>query len=341
MSQEVYYIVKKETLEELAEAIRTKEGSTDKIKVGDYAKKILNLPAAEIEYVDLTNGSFIIPEQALIESETDSTAYISNITAQNLLIGQNTSIALRPTTLFNMGIQSDKILSGTSILGVSGSATDDATAISADIRMNQKAYVKGEKITGSLYDPQAAGTGNISIEQLMLEDTGQATTLSFNHMVRGSSQILEVGTTLTFRTDELAEVLRITPEKITVGENVLETSGAGFPTGVGVVSGSTLTVTVSSEIARYFGGHPPCIVFPANTISREEARIHTVGAWLFPYVTSSLSEFMNYSTTNGSISESDDTFIYTVDLDPNGVGYNREAEYVCYFYPDGNTYGVT
>lgn len=62
-----------------------------------------------------------------------------------------------------LGIESEQILSGNTILGVEGTATSDATATENSLMEGEVAYVNGEKITGIIkeYDGSYSGSGII------------------------------------------------------------------------------------------------------------------------------------------------------------------------------------
>ena len=82
-------------------------------------------------------------------------------------------------TKSELGIAANKILQGQNILGVGGTATNDANEGAAQIRSGYTAYVKGSKITGSMAEQGAktitAGTGNVSADVKGKFMTGEIT----------------------------------------------------------------------------------------------------------------------------------------------------------------------
>ena len=49
-----------------------------------------------------------------------------------------------------IGLTANKIMKGSTILGIEGTATDDANALPGEIKLNKTAYINGQKITGTL-----------------------------------------------------------------------------------------------------------------------------------------------------------------------------------------------
>ncbi len=121
-------------------------------------------------------------------------------------------------------IISENIRAGVQILGITGSFTSDANAITSQILDGQTAYVNGLKITGSMNN-RAAVNGVISTK------TGSFTIQQGYHNGEGEVKIDE------------NEQAKIIPQNIKSGIEILGVMGTHE---TGAVSGQTKTVTPST-----------------------------------------------------------------------------------------------
>ena len=97
----------------------------------------------------------ILGDQAFISTNTDGVNRfeIRYNDDSGYIIG-NTLFGIPTSTAAAVGnLQAAKLMQGQSAFGLSGTATSDATATAAHIRQGYTAYVKGQKITGTMAAP--------------------------------------------------------------------------------------------------------------------------------------------------------------------------------------------
>lgn len=192
-------------LGDVADAIRTKKGTTETIPAANFDTEIASIntlkgeeviinPTTSVQVVEPSEGKNAITK-ATVEAVTSDID--SNIVAEN-------------------------IKSGVTILGVDGTLTagidtSDATATANDIAKNKTAYVNGEKVTGNVYD---LNSGNWMVHTIRLYGQDM---LSFTN---GSSSVLvrENGSFVA-NFNEIAPVIGLTADKIKKGETILGITG--------------------------------------------------------------------------------------------------------------------
>ena len=85
-------------------------------------------------------------------SVSDTLSITPTVTAGYITAGTAGSITVTGSDTLSLSdyVDATKVLSGQTILGVSGTATDDADAVAGDIIASKTAYVNGMKITGNI-----------------------------------------------------------------------------------------------------------------------------------------------------------------------------------------------
>ena len=156
--------------------------------------------------------------------------------------GSQTSISIlkeeQPDLANAIGLTSDKLVSGNTILGIEGTATQgidtsDATATADDIVRSKTAYVNGEKITGMIYDhrgsepPASFATRSTSVEVITYPGSDRPI-LQINFDVVSSVPGVIDNTTKCNTTapgSTVAAAIGLTPDKIKAGETILGITG--------------------------------------------------------------------------------------------------------------------
>lgn len=128
----------------------------------------------------------------------------------------------------HIGLTADKIKSGESILGISGTLesgidTSDATATAGDILSGKTAYVNGNKLEGTL-DNKSTGTVPImNASDLKSVSTGLGVNVPAGYY--NSNNHSPESKDILIRNDALASVMGITSEKIIAGNKIAGVSG--------------------------------------------------------------------------------------------------------------------
>ena len=126
-----------------------------------------------------------------------------------------------------IGLTSDKIVEGNTVLNVVGTAklgidTSDATAIAEDIITGKTAYINGEKITGTL----GRSYGSTSIIYSDNIEVADGLTLRFNYTF-DEARAFPKGSYIKLQADidSLRNALGLTADKIKKGETILGVTG--------------------------------------------------------------------------------------------------------------------
>ena len=131
-----------------------------------------------------------------------------------------------------LGITSDKIKQGSSIIGINGTYTSDANAIEGDLALDKIAYVNGQKITGTLEttDAISVDNSNNTDTHLTLMNMGNIPSMVVGADINdlyGVRKIVEDGTSLEIIApqSQIADVIGLTADKIKLGETILGITG--------------------------------------------------------------------------------------------------------------------
>lgn len=120
-----------------------------------------------------------------------------------------------------IGLTSDKLLPGNTVLGIEGTATSDATATSYDIAPNKTAYVNGEKITGTMheYENMSTTASEVTLNEPNSYVVGKNTAALFSGYINTSEIYMDLPYNL------ICNAVGLTPEKIKLGETILGVTG--------------------------------------------------------------------------------------------------------------------
>ena len=120
-----------------------------------------------------------------------------------------------------IGLTSDKLLPGNTVLGIEGTATSDATATSYDIAPNKTAYVNGEKITGTMheYENMSTTASEVTLNEPNSYVVGKNTAALFSGYINTSEIYMNLPYNL------ICNAVGLTPEKIKLGETILGVTG--------------------------------------------------------------------------------------------------------------------
>ena len=137
-----HYLIKEETLQEIAQAVRNKTNETGEIVVSELADKINNIEdGGELDTSDATAAAADIfaGKTAYVDGEKITGTFIidDELTEQNDLISQISTLVVTKANPPSID-------------------TSDATATTGDILSGKTAYVDGEKITGTIPSKTAA-----------------------------------------------------------------------------------------------------------------------------------------------------------------------------------------
>ena len=132
----------------------------------------------------------------------------------------------------NIGLTSDKIVSGNTILGIEGNSenvnTSDATAEAMRIEEGYTAYVNGEKITGTLKPVGSYGFGSASYpaEKVQGQDAIRVKTgLNTNGLLLRDDLDGNIWVSIVQSYSGIANAINLTPNQIAKGSTVLGVEG--------------------------------------------------------------------------------------------------------------------
>ena len=151
------------------------------------------------------------------------------------------------TSAIDSNIVSGNIKSGTTILGVNGSSTvvdtNDGDATAGDIASGKYAYVKGNKITGSMTVDTLVDNADPTQAQVIVDNNYNFVIINANS-ANNTKQIINPNTNISVATTfaNAATSLGLTANKIKSGTTILGVSGS-----VVELNGETKTVTPTTS----------------------------------------------------------------------------------------------
>ena len=135
------------------------------------------------------------------------------------------SLEISKSTLSNaIGLTSDKILTGNTVLGLEGTATSDANATINDIVSGKTAYVNGEKITGTVGEDINT---DLSYRLNTLEDVPSMKMLSARSIDLPWDRLVRAGCNYSMNIpyETAANTIGLTADKIKKGVTILGITG--------------------------------------------------------------------------------------------------------------------
>lgn len=151
-----------------------------------------------------------------------------------------------------IGLTADKLKLGENILGIDGTVdssgvnTSDANATASDIVQGKTAYVKGQKVTGTMFNfTNLKASEDDTLSWLYVSESDSTTEVTYNNSDYRGGVIKITGTTKFVPTvsdyacvkddvteietrcyaEDIANAIGLTPDKIKAGETVLGITG--------------------------------------------------------------------------------------------------------------------
>lgn len=118
-----------------------------------------------------------------------------------------------------IGLTSDKLLVGNTILGVEGTGTADATATADDMAQGKTAYVNGQKVTGNVFRHQTGASWDLADNEWVINSLN-GVLIPFN-----KPTMFQTGTSIYINKNSVINKAHITPEKIKLGETIFGVTG--------------------------------------------------------------------------------------------------------------------
>lgn len=318
MSNKLY---EENDIQAIANAIRSKNGSSSTYTVAEMAQAVSNIPTGSggTNTSDATASAadILSPKTAYISSgkvtgsmvdrsgttqhtaggaDTQNSGLRFNIPNNGYYNTSNKIFRSNANVANDIGLTASKIVSGNTILGIAGTGgggggtdTSDATAIAADILSGKTAYVNGSKITGTMADKsttvqQTAGGADTQNSGLRFNIPSNGYYSTSNKIYRSNANV--------------ANDIGLTAAKIVSGNTILGIAGTG-----GAGNSQTL------------GGNP-----------------FTCGAW-----TQVMDEYTSVSITHGLGSTPSSVIIWAVPADASPYGVVT-AVFLDLFYLSGVSY---
>lgn len=144
------------------------DGSLEILDTSDADATAKDIAMNKTAYVNgkKITGTLLEPSMSSISTDniidTGSRVDIEGKMPTDYLFRKNSSITYNikyPSLANAIGLTSEKIMKGNTVIGISGNATSDADATAADIMKDKTAYVNGKKIVGTY---EEAGSSDIN-----------------------------------------------------------------------------------------------------------------------------------------------------------------------------------
>lgn len=142
------------------------DGSLEILDTSDADATAKDIAMNKTAYVNgkKITGTLLEPSMSSISTDniidTGSRVDIEGKMPIDYLFRKNSSITYNikyPSLANAIGLTSEKIMKGNTVIGVTGNATSDANATAADILKNKTAYVNGVKVVGTHEDTSSGG----------------------------------------------------------------------------------------------------------------------------------------------------------------------------------------
>lgn len=198
-----------------------------KVAFVDGAKVVGNIPAV----------STLNKTESTVTKDTSSVKFASTQDAKTIL-NASSNLSLSATNIAvasAIGLTSDKLVKGNTILGVEGDAnnvnTADTTANPSDILLGKTAYTKGTKINGTL--PSLSNVTADTTKATVKEETDGLKITAGNNTIGAINNSTSLITTVG--KSAVASAISLTANKIIKGNTILGIDGTG-ETGIDTTS---------------------------------------------------------------------------------------------------------
>lgn len=168
-------------------------------------------------------------------SKTDYNVKISTTVNNKSIIDSNSTIELNVnnyTLASTLGITENDIMSGKTILDITGTATNDADATAADLVKDKTAYCYGEQITGTIDIEQGEKSLELQDLSYITDIDGDYFQIPMNkenkRVISSTEEVLsneELELTYKIPASVIANLIGLTADKIKSGETVLGITG--------------------------------------------------------------------------------------------------------------------
>lgn len=233
---------------DISTALAAKNQTTTNV-FDTYDDNILAIPTISAEGSVITNGNNYAIVKTDVDTVTDNTANTSlDVIAEDVgdvLLSEGAGVKVEVPyngVISAAGITANKIMSGESILGVDGTATNttgsEVAITASDVAVGKTAFVNGTKVTGTLAE------GNIN-------ETGASVTTATGIKITatmGSDKIVrENGTVeVSALNSDVASTIGLTANKLIEGNTILGVEGSAVRSNE--EANKTVTPTTAQQI---------------------------------------------------------------------------------------------
>lgn len=150
--------------------------------------------------------------------------------SENCILHENSAVVIDEVTLANSAqIDSNMIMSGNQVLGVYGTATEDADATDEDLLEMKTAYSRGQRIYGTIGNwrgtqiPVSTDSARVEEDEIHVYIHPEVQATGYNVLAIDNDCGMEV----TVPNNEIAESIGLTSDMIIEGNTVLGVEGTG------------------------------------------------------------------------------------------------------------------
>lgn len=286
------------------------DGSLEILDTSDADATAKDIAMNKTAYVNgkKITGTLLEPSMSSISTDniidTGSRVDIEGKMPTDYLFRKNSSITYNikyPSLANAIGLTSEKIMKGNTVIGVSGNATSDADATAADIMKDKTAYVNGKKIVGTY---EEAGSSDINEFNAKISiDNSTITTFSITESLQEINNLDLTGITSMSEAFSGCRFLKkiksiSNSSKVTNMYNAFRSCGSKVETGFEIEEFDTSNVTNMQGLFQYSG----LIKVPKlntskvtnmNQIFANMGKLKDVSDWDFSHTTDMNQTFLN------------------------------------------------